>query len=457
MTTESAVLRVAIIGSGPAGIYAADALLHQTQQAVAVDVFDRLPTPYGLVRYGVAPDHGTIKAVTRIFARTLADTRVRFFGNVAIGRDLSRAELHEYYGAIIYAFGASHDRRLGIPGEDITGNFSATEFVAWYNGHPDSAMDHIGLRARGVAVVGAGNVAIDVTRILAKTPDELRTTDIADHALADLGRSAVTDVYLLARRGPVQAKFTTKELRELGELSHADIVVRAEELVLDAASEAALAGQNVAQKNLEVLRGFAAKPLEGKPRRVHLRFLVSPVEVRGEESVTGVVIERNRLDARQNAVGTGERETLPVEMVLRSVGYRGAPLPGVPFDARTGTVPNNAGRVVEDDHVVPGEYVTGWIKRGPSGLIGTNKADSAETVRSLIEDIATLPRHAATDADAIAELLHARGVRVITLEDWFALDRHEIAQGEAQGRPRVKITQVEEMLRHLASVPPTAP
>jgi len=443
-------LHVAVIGSGPAGLYAVEALIGQVDIPVTVDVFDRLPTPYGLVRYGVAPDHPNIKAVTRVFGKTLADPRVRFFGNVEFGRDVTREDLQRLYGAVVYAFGASNDRKLGIPGEDLTGNFSSTEFVAWYNGHPDAAMREMSLHAQGVVVVGAGNVAIDVTRILAKTVAELSGTDIADHALDELGRSHVTDIYLLARRGPVQAKFTTKELRELGELAEADIIVRPEELALDPASEAALVGQAVAQRNLDVLRAFAAKPSEGKPRRIHLRFLASPVEILGKEQVTGLIIERNRLDEQQSAVGTGERETLNVQMVLRSVGYQGAPLPGVPFDTRTATVPNEAGRVREDEKVVPGEYVSGWIKRGPSGLIGTNKADSVESVRSLLADAPTLPQPANTDPDAVIALLKERGIRFVTLADWLALDRHETERGAAQGRPRVKLTRIEEMLRHLA-------
>ena len=446
-------LRVAIIGSGPSGLYAAEAVLQQATMPVAVDVFDRLPTPFGLVRYGVAPDHHAIKSVTNILARTLADERVRFFGNVQFGRDLTRDEMRRFYDAVIYAFGASADRNLGIPGEDLAGSFSATQFVAWYNGHPDAALDRFGLHATGVAVVGAGNVAIDVTRILAKTADELRDTDIADHALDELAQSHVTDVYLLARRGPAQAKFTTKELRELGDLPHADIVVRPDELALDAASEAALATNRVAKRNMEVLREFAAKPLEGKPRRVHLRFLVSPAEIHSAGgSVSGLTIERNRLDDAQNAVGTGEYETLPVQMVLRSVGYRGLPLADVPFDSRTHTVPNRVGRVLDGDAHATGEYVTGWIKRGPTGLIGTNKADSVETVRSLLEDASTFPRREGDDPDAIVQLLHERGVRIVTLADWLALDAHETERGTAAGRPRVKLTRVEEMLAHLSAM-----
>ncbi len=450
-------LRVAVIGSGPAGLYAAEALIKQNTIPVSVDVFDRLPVPYGLVRYGVAPDHYKIKSVISVYEKTLADPRVRFFGHVAFGRDLTRADYRRLYDAVIYAVGASSDRNLGIAGEDLPGSISATEFVAWYNGHPDAATRDMTLDARGVAVVGVGNVAVDVTRILAKTRDELAETDIADHALPVLARSAVTDIYVLGRRGPVQAKFTTKELSELGELANADIIVKPEEIALDPVSEAALAGQRVAQRNIEVLRAFAAKPLEGKPRRIHLRFLVSPVEVLGTECVEGLVIERNRLDEQQRSVGTGDYETLDVQMVLRSVGYKGVPLEDVPFDTRAQVVSHRSGRVTNgadgaDGAVVPGEYVTGWIKRGPSGLIGTNKADSVETVKSLLEDAPNLPRAAESDPEAVEALLRARNVRYVTMADWLELEKYETTLGEAQGRPRVKIVHVEEMLERIARV-----
>jgi len=445
-------LRVAVIGSGPAGLYAAEALIKQNTIPVSVDVFDRLPVPYGLVRYGVAPDHYKIKSVIGVYEKTLADPRVRFFGHVTFGRDLTRADYRRLYDAVIYAVGASSDRNLGIAGEDLPCSISATEFVAWYNGHPDAATRAMTLDARGVAVVGVGNVAVDVTRILAKTRDELAETDIADHALPVLARSAVTDIYVLGRRGPVQAKFTTKELGELGELANADIIVKPEEIALDLVSEAALVGQRVAQRNIEVLRAFAAKPLEGKPRRIHLRFLVSPVEILGTACVEGLVIERNRLDEQQRAVGTGDYETLDVQMVLRSVGYKGVPLDDVPFDTRTQVVSHRAGRVTisADGAVVPGEYVTGWIKRGPSGLIGTNKADSVETVTSLLEDAPNLPRAAEAEPEAVEMLLRARNVRYVTMADWLELEKYETTLGEAQGRPRVKIVHIEEMLERIA-------
>jgi ferredoxin--NADP+ reductase len=443
-------LRVAVIGSGPAGMYAADALLKQSQGPVSVDIFDRLPAPYGLVRYGVAPDHYKIKSVIGVFEKTLADPRVRYFGHVEFGRDVTRADCRRLFDAVIYAVGAASDRNLGIAGEDLSGSISATEFVAWYNSHPDAAVREMTLEARGVVVVGVGNVAVDVTRILAKTADELAETDIADHALPVLARSQVTDIYVLGRRGPVQAKFTTQELKELGELPNADIVVKPEELVLDPVSEAALPTNRVAQRNLEVLREFATRPPEGKLRRLHLRFLVSPVEIRGAGRVEEVVIERNRIDEQERAVGTGEYETLDAQMVLRSVGYKGLPLPGVPFDGRAHVVPNLAGRVSCDGEVVPGEYVTGWIKRGPTGLIGTNKVDSVETVRSLLEDVPNLSRCSQGEPDAVDALLRERGVRYVTRADWLVLDRHELALGEAQNRPRVKLCLIEEMLERIA-------
>lgn len=439
-------LRIAIIGAGPSGIYAAEALIKQTEINVSVDVFDRLPTPYGLVRYGVAPDHQTIKSVTKVMQKVLQDPRVRFLGNVEFGRDLTFADLRRHYDAVIYTVGASSDRHLGIPGEDLPGSLSATEFVAWYNGHPDYQNLDIRLNVQGVAVVGMGNVAVDVTRILAKSAEELRQTDIADHALPVLAQSQVSDIYMLGRRGPAQAKFTTKELRELGELHNADIVVRPEELELDERSAASIAGEPALLKNLEVLREFAARPLTGKPRRVHLRFFVSPVAILGEGRVQKIRLEKNRLDENLNAVGTGEFEELEVGLVLRSVGYKGVPLPEVPFDQRKGVIPNQGGRVLREGQVAVGEYTAGWIKRGPSGVIGTNKADATETVKLLLQDAPHLPLAPEPNPEAVTRLLQARGVRYVTLEHWLKLDALECTLGQAQGRPRVKLTSVDKML-----------
>lgn len=445
--SQARPLRVAVIGSGPSGVYTTEALIKQTTIPVQVDVLDRLPTPYGLVRYGVAPDHQAIKSVTKVMQKVLQDLRVRFFGNVCFGQDLTHADLRHLYDAVVYTVGASADRSLGIPGEDLPGSLSATEFVAWYNGHPDYATRNLTLDASGVAVVGVGNVAVDVTRILSKSAGELGKTDIADHALKVLAQSQVKDVYMLGRRGPAQAKFTTKELRELGDLPEADIVVRAEDLDLDERSAASIANDPPMLKNLEVLREFAAKPLQGKPRRVHLRFLVSPVEILGKGKVQGIRLERNRLDENLNAVGTGEFETLGVGMVLRSVGYRGVALPDVPFDSRRGVIPNLGGRVTQDGNVVPGEYTAGWIKRGPSGVVGTNKADAAETVKLLLEDAPSLPLAEEPDPAALVRLLKVRGVEFISFEGWAMLDHHETTLGQARGRPRVKVTSVEEMLQ----------
>ncbi|MCX8088287.1 MAG: FAD-dependent oxidoreductase [Meiothermus ruber] len=439
-------LRVAVIGAGPSGIYATEALIKQSEVAVSVDVFDRLPTPYGLVRYGVAPDHQTIKSVTKVMQKVLQDPRVRFLGNVEYGRDLTYADLKRHYDAVVYTVGASSDRHLNIPGEELPGSLSATEFVAWYNGHPDYQNLDIRLDVRGVAVVGMGNVAVDVTRILAKSAEELRQTDIADHALPVLAQSQVTDIYMLGRRGPAQAKFTTKELRELGELHNADVLVRPEELELDEKSAASIAHDPAMLKNLEVLREFAARPLSGKPRRIHIRFFVSPVAILGEGRVQKIRLEKNRLDENLNAVGTGQFEELEVGMVLRSVGYKGVPLPEVPFDSRKGVIPNQGGRVLREGQVALGEYTAGWIKRGPSGVIGTNKADATETIKLLLEDAPRLPLAPEPAPEAVTRLLKSRGVRYVTLEHWLKLDQHECVQGQAQGRPRVKVTSVEKML-----------
>ncbi len=445
-------LRVGIVGAGPSGLFAADALIKQ-DVPVAVDLFDRLPTPFGLVRYGVAPDHQKIKSVTKLYQKTLGDPRVRFFGHVSYGTDLTLDELRRFYDAIFYTVGAPSDRPLGIPGESLPGSLSATEFVAWYNGHPDFANLNPDLSAKSVAVIGMGNVAVDVTRILAKTADELRVTDIADHAVAALQNSQVTDIYMLGRRGPAQGKFTTKELRELGELANADIVVDPADMELDALSEASLADDKMVAKNVEVLRDFSGRALTGKPRRVHIKFLSSPVEILGNGKVEGLCVQKNELRDRDGwleATPTGETEVLPVGLVLRSVGYKGVALPEVPFDPKRGVIPNTEGRVTESvgGPVVPGEYVAGWIKRGPTGVIGTNKADAAESVRSLLADAPNIARVADADRnpEKIEQYLTEKGVNFFPFDHWLELDALELEAGEAQGRPRVKLTRIEEML-----------
>lgn len=448
-------LRVAVVGAGPAGFYATEALL-KARDDVTVDLFDRLPTPYGLVRFGVAPDHQKLKSVTRLYERALKDPRTRLLGNVEFGRDLDHNDLQRHYHAVVYAVGSASDRRLGIPGEDLPGSRSATEFVAWYNGHPDYCDATFPLDATDAVVIGMGNVAIDVTRILAKSHGELAVTDMADHALEALASSSVRRITMVGRRGPAEAKFTTKELRELGELLNADIEVDPAELELSAESAAAAAADVTTGKNVEVINDFARQEPSGKPRTVALRFMLSPVEILGQERVTGVRFERTALvageDGRLGVRGTGEYETIPAQLVLRSVGYHGTPLPGVPYDERRGVIPNEAGRVVEaGGGTWPGHYVAGWIKRGPSGVIGTNKADAMETVAALLEDheAGRLADRQAADLQpaAIDALLARRGARPFGAEEWFALDLAEIGAGEAQGRPRVKTVRWPEMLR----------
>jgi ferredoxin--NADP+ reductase len=444
-------LRVAVVGSGPAGIYAAAALT--AHEDAAVDVIDRLATPFGLVRYGVAPDHEKMKSVAVALRKVLEHQRVRFLGNVELGADVTVGDLHRHYDAIVVANGAAVDRRLGIRGEDLPGSFSATEFVSWYSGHPDSALDKFTLTAGTVIVIGVGNVAVDVARVLLKTADELRTTDIPDHVLAVLSRSHVREVMIIGRRGPAHAKFTTKELRELGELANADVLVRPGELALDEAGEAEVARNAVARRNLEVLRAWSERTPEGRPRRLHMRFLLRPTAIYGDACVTGMEFARGRPDGAGGVVDNGESVHLPADMVLRSVGYRGVQIPGLPFDDERGVIPNAAGRILRDGAAVPGEYVAGWIKRGPSGIIGTNKHDATETVRCLLEDAPTLPRRQVGDADGIIDLLYQRGVRVVLWEGWEAIEALEIAAGRRRGAKQVKVAERELLLAAALSQP----
>lgn len=459
--TPERPLRVAIVGAGPSGFYTAAALLAAKDLAVAIDLLDRLPAPYGLVRYGVAPDHPKIKAVSRVFDKLALDPRLRFLGNVTAGRDLTHADLRRHYDQVVYAVGGQSDRQLGLPGEALPGSHSSTEFVAWYSSHPDFIDLDPSLDCEEAAVVGIGNVAMDVARVLARDPDELAQTDIADAALAALRRSRVRTVHVLARRGPVEAKCSPPELKELGEMAGVDVVVDPAELEIAAASAAELAADRQAQKNLELLRAYAERGPTGRPRRIHLRFLVSPVEIVEREGRVGALrLERNRLEARPDgtakAVGTGSFETLPVGLVVRAVGYRSLPLPDLPFDDRRCIVPNDRGRVVDPEtgRPRPGEYVVGWVKRGPTGLIGSNKPDGVETAAAMIEDLPTLTPAAEaassdTAPDAVDRLLAARGVRAVSFADWQRLDRLETERGAPQGRPRVKLCRVEDMLATL--------
>ena len=432
-------LRVAVIGSGPAGVYAAAALARSGE--ATVDVLDRLPAPYGLVRYGVAPDHVKMKSVDAALRKVLEDPAVRFLGNVDIGTDLTLDDLRRFYDGIVFATGAAVDRRLGVPGEDLPGSFSATEFVSWYSGHPDAELDRFALGARGVVVVGVGNVAVDVARVLTKTAEVLSATDVPGHVLDVLAASAVTDVTMIGRRGPAQARFTTKELRELGELAGADVLVDPADLVLSEAEEAEVQADRTLRANLEVLRGWAEREPTGAPRRLHLRFWLRPVELLGQGAVSGLRAERSRLEGGR-LVGTGETVDLPAEMVLRSVGYRVVPPAGLPLDPATGTVPHEAGRV----RGLPGVYVAGWLKRGPTGVIGTNKPDGTESARSLLEDAPTLRRAPERDPDAIVELLLERKVRAVGWTGWQAIDAAEQALGAARGNARVKIADRDTLL-----------
>ena len=459
--TESNPLRVAVIGSGPTAFYATDHLFKQVGLAVEVDMFDRVPTPFGLVRGGVAPDHQKIKTVTKAYTQTAAKPRFRFYGNVEFGRHLKLADLKEHYHAILYASGAQTDRRMGIPGEDLQGSHPATEFVAWYNGHPDYRHLQFDLTPERAAVVGIGNVAIDVARILCRTVDELRTTDIADYALEALSKSHVKEVYLLGRRGPAQAAFTPPEIKEVGEMADADVVVLPEEAQLDPLSQAAVASASDRSvlRNVEILQGYAVRKPTGKSRRLIVRFLVSPVELIGDAAgrVVKMRLVKNRLVASEtgslSAKATDQLEELPVGLVFRSVGYRGVPLPDVPFHEKWGVILNEKGRVIDPESKQPfvGQYTAGWIKRGPSGVIGTNKPDAVETVNCMLEDLAQdkllLPSQ--PESRCVEDLVRARQPLFFTFADWLKLDEMEVARGQARGRPRVKFTSVEEMLAAL--------
>ena len=426
-------------------------------------MLDRLPTPYGLVRAGVAPDHQKIKSVTAAFDKTAAHPRFRFFGGVELGKEVTVADLRGLYHQIVYTTGAQTDRRMGIPGEDLPGSHPATEFVAWYNGHPDYRDCQFDLSQERVAVVGVGNVAVDVARILSRTPTELEKTDIADHALEALRQSRVKEVYLLGRRGAAQAAFTNPELKELGELEAADAVVIPEEVELDPLSRESLerTGDRAGFKKVEILQEYARRPPSGKPRRLVLRFLVSPVALtdNGAGGVGGLKLVRNRLTASATgtiqAQPTEQTEELKVGLVFRSVGYRGVPLPGVPFDDKWGVVLNEKGRVLDpgSKQALPGEYTAGWIKRGPTGVIGTNKPDALETVTAMLEDAAagrTL-EPAEPDRAAAERLLRQRQPRVIGYQEWLRLNALEVEAGRRRGRPRVKFTRVDEMLAALGN------
>jgi ferredoxin--NADP+ reductase len=452
--TSEQPLRVAIVGSGPAGFYAAGQMLKSKSHpdlCVQVDMFDRLPTPWGLVRAGVAPDHPNIKAVSRVYEKTAEHPEFRFYGNVELGRDLSHDELTDRYHAVIYAVGAQTDRRMGIPGEDLPGSWAATEFVAWYNGHPDYRELEFDLSAERAVVVGNGNVAADVARMLALTREELAETDVADHALEVLAESNVREIVVLGRRGPAQAAFTNPELLELGEMTDADVYVDPGDAELDPLSKAFIeseAAHATAKKNVDILSGYAAREPLGKRRRIVLRFLVSPVEILGSERVEGVRIVHNELVEDESgavrARPTELAEELDCGLVFRSIGYRGTQIPGVPFDESQCVIPNDRGRVLERT----GEYAVGWIKRGPTGIIGTNKRDALETVTTLLEDLDAGNLAAPNDPDreSMEALLVERQPEAVSYAGWQAVDRAEREAGEPHGRPRVKLCSFEELL-----------
>jgi ferredoxin--NADP+ reductase len=445
-------MRVAIIGSGPAGFYAAEALLKRADATVEVDMFERLPTPYGLVRGGVAPDHQKIKTVIRVFASTAARPTFRFLGNVRLGRDLTVEELRRHYHQIVYATGNEADRRLGIPGEGIARCTPATVFVGWYNGHPDYRQAKVDLSVQRVAVIGNGNVAVDAARILLRTPAELEKTDIAAHALETLRRSQVREVFILGRRGPEQAAFSPAELKELGKMEAADVVVAPGELAGCAGSEST--GNTEQDKNLKILQSFATQQTRANAKTLHLRFLVSPTEVIADAAgnVAGLALEKNRLEARPDgtlaARGTGEIEVLQVGMVLPAIGYAAERIAGVPYDEKARVIANEDGRVVDaaSRAVIANEYVVGWARSGPQGLIGEHKRASAHVVAHMIADGAGLAARALPPRDAIVTLLRERGLQPVSFEDWKQLDDVEVVRGARRGAPRDKIVDVEAML-----------
>jgi ferredoxin/flavodoxin---NADP+ reductase len=479
MNDESPI-RIAVVGSGPAGFYAAGHLLKQgaggDSVGFEVDMLERLPTPWGLVRSGVAPDHPKIKSVTRIYEKTAAHARFRYYGNVTFGEHVSREDLLAHYHAIVYATGSPSDRPLGIAGEDLPGSHAATEFVGWYNGHPDHTdLEFDLLSAERAIVIGNGNVAIDVARMLVLAPEELAPTDTADHALEVLARSSVREVVIVGRRGPAQAAFTNPELLELGELANADVIVDEAELERALAVADPQADEDItSRRNVEILRSYAAQPPKGHDKRIVLRFLLSPASLLADERghLGAVELVRNELvatpDGGLRALATDETETIAAGLAFRAIGYRGIPLPGVPFDERAAVIPNEAGRVLDPENGAPlaGEYVVGWIKRGPSGVIGTNKKDAQETVDAMLADLVPSSNGAAAsdgrathspstpDAGAIEELLRARQPELVTYSGWEAIDRHERALGEPAGRPRVKLTRIDELLRVAAAEQP---
>lgn len=443
--------RVAVIGAGPSGLYAAASLL-ASDQDVGVEVLDRLPAPYGLVRYGVAPDHVKMKSVIRVLRKPFDPRDIEFLGGVRVGEGgVPLAVLRQHFHAIVHASGSSIDRELGVPGEELAGSYGSGAFVSWYCGHPDRVDLAPQLDHPGVAVVGAGNVALDVARVLAKTADEMAATDVPDFVLDTLRSSAVRDIHVFVRRAPQHVKFTPAELRQIGELAGADVLVHDDGLIAAGIEEAE---DRRHQQNITMLTDWSGRAPEGKPRRIHLRFLRSPVRLLGTDGrVSGIVVQRNEIDADGRVRGTGAEETFEVGLVVRAIGYSAEPVPGLPFDERGGIVPNEGGRVIDaDGRPVPGEYVTGWIKRGPTGVIGTNKSDAAETVAAVLADLPGLPAPEHPEPEGLRATLAEYGIRPVDWTAWLRLDAEEIRRGGLRDAERVKVAHLAEMFDHAHGV-----
>ncbi len=440
-------LRLAIVGAGPAGIYAADILLkHERSFDVSIDLFERLPAPYGLVRYGVAPDHPRIKGIVNALREVLDTGQIRLFGNVNYGSDITLEDLKKHYHAVIFSTGAITDQVLTLPGMDLRGSYGAAEFVSWYDGHPDVARTWP-LEAKHVGVIGNGNVALDVARMLAKHPEDLEPTEIPDNVLDGLLASSATDVHVFGRRGPLQVKFTPLELRELGEMRDVDVVIYGEDFVFDESSQRAIESSKQLFVINKIFDQWRAREPGSASRRLHLHFYAKPLEILGEDAVESLRYERTEPDGAGGAVGTGEIREIPLQAIYRAVGYRGTELPGIPFDSRRGVIPNHEGQVICDDNtVMPGVYATGWIKRGPVGLIGHTKSDAMETIQHVVKDQASWWNPAQPEDESVSALLHSRGVRYTNLEGWQRLDAKERELGEARGRERLKLVPREEML-----------
>jgi len=442
-------LRLAIVGAGPAGIYAADILLkHERAFDVSIDLFEQLPAPYGLVRYGVAPDHPRIKGIVNALREVLDSGDIRVFGNVRYGTDITLDDLKRHYNAVIFSTGAVRDAALELPGIDAHGSYGAADFVSWYDGHPDVPREWP-LEAESVAVIGNGNVALDVARMLAKHPEDLMPTEVPDNVVAGLQASPVTDVHVFGRRGPMQVKFTPLELRELGELRDVDMIVHEEDFDYDSASRDAITSNKQLTVIDRIFTQWRSRETGSASRRLHLHFYARPVEVLTTDgAVSGFRYERTEPDGQGGVRGTGEFREVEVQALYRAVGYFGSPLDGIPFDERRGVIPNHEGQVLDDDnHLVPGVYATGWIKRGPVGLIGHTKSDAMETIQHVVKDQSSWWTPAEPDEQAVTELLESRGVLYTNLDGWHRLDAHELALGEKQGRERIKVVPRDEMIR----------